>query len=237
MKNKYKLLLVFVFMFITGCSTKYNLTIDSNLGIRETATILEDNVVLEIYDANLKLIPEQKFYQYKSFPQFKSYKLRKKLFDSNKTGGIVESKFKNIENFKESILFSEMYNDISVDQYGNIVNIHFIGYNASLFKPTADPLFFMEDIEVNIKFHNVVMESNAQKYDEKTNTYTWILNEDESSGSITFSIDRSQKRYDIIFKDFIHDYLAPILIVSFLVVFASITLLVVYKKNNSINKI
>ena len=65
MKNKIKILLIIPLLFLTGCSINYDLRIDSNLKFKETATILENNNILELYNKNLKLVPDQKFSQYK----------------------------------------------------------------------------------------------------------------------------------------------------------------------------
>lgn len=237
MKNKIKLLLIIPLLFLTGCSVQYNLRIDSNLNFKEETTLLEKNQILEIYNKNLKLIPKQKFSQYKSVDGFKPYKLSKEIFSNEETGGIIKSSFNGIENFKNSILLTTLFSDLNVTEYGNIVSIQTTGYDSSIFVAETDPNFFLEDIIVNIRFHNKVVENNASKYDEKTNTYTWILNTNQESGNISFSIDKNQKRYDIIFKDFINDNIVAISISSILLVVLLVIGSKLYIKNKNINKI
>lgn len=237
MKNKLKLLLIIPLLFVTGCSINYNLRVDSNLNFKENATISEKNDVLNIYNKNLKLVPDQKFSQYESFDGFESYDLKKKLFEKDSTGGIVEAWFNGIDKYKKSLLLTSVFSDINVTNYGNISSIQFIGYNPSVFVSEEDEEFQMDDITVNIRFHNEVVENNAQSYDEKTNTYTWVLNENKESGNIMFSIDQSKKRYDIIIKDFFSDHLATIITLSVLAFAVIVAACVLYSKNQKSNKI
>ena len=236
MRNKIKLLLVIPLLFLTGCSVKYNLRIDSNLNFIEETTLLEKNEILEVYNKNLKLVPKQKFSQYESTDEFKPYELTKEIFENNETGGIIKANFDNEEKFKNSILFTSLFSDLNVNKYGNIISFQTIEYNTSFFVP-EDPTFVMEDIIVNIRFHNDVVENNALKYDEKTNTYTWILNTEPSSGNISFSIDKNKKRYDIIFQDFINDNLFTIISASVIIIIVISIYLYFVNKNKRINKI
>ncbi|MBE6153565.1 MAG: hypothetical protein E7166_05015 [Firmicutes bacterium] len=236
MSRNLKLLIIISLIFITGCSTKYDLTIDSDLNLKETVTLYENNKTLEVYNNNLKLVPDQKFSQYKEMSTFKNYKLIKKIFEKDKTGGVIQTKFSSLEKYRDSFVLTTIFEDIQFLEYGNIVNIQTSGYNPSIFVSEEDFEFFMEDIEVNIKFHNDVVENNAQKYDEKTNTYTWILNQDSKSGNIMFSIDKSKKRYDIIIKDFINDNLFSIIGIGTLLTITLLITIVMYRKNkNSIS--
>lgn len=233
MKNKLKLVLIIPLLFLTGCSINYDLRIDSNLKFKEKATILENNSILELYSQNLKLVPEQKFSQYEDT----NYKLIEKIFESDKTGGIVTANFKDYNDFEKSILFTNLFSDLNINEYGNIVTMQTSGYNSSFFISEIDPTLNVEDITVNIRFHNKVVENNADRYDEKTNTYTWILDADPTSGNVMFSIDKNQKRYDIIFKDFITDN--SFTIISTIVIGLSGLLIYLYfrNKNRVMNKI
>lgn len=234
---KIKLLLLIPILFLTGCSVNYNLRIDSSLKVKETITVLEQNDILKIHNDNLKLVPDQVFSQYSYVDNFKNYKLKDKLFKNDKTGGIVENTYKSINNYKNSFFFSTLFSDINYTEYANVVSVQILGYNPSVFNSEVDPNYYMEDIVVKIKFHNKVIESNAKEYDEKTNTYTWVLNDDKQSGNISFSIDKNKKKYDIIIKDFFSDNLATIIIISVLVsiiIIVSSYLYTTYKKNDKI---
>ena len=111
------------------------------------------------------------------------------------------------------------------------------GYNSSFFISEIDPTLNVEDITVNIRFHNKVVENNADKYDEKTNTYTWVLNADPASGNVMYSIDKNEKRYDIIFQDFINDNLFTIIASGVILVSGLLIYLYFRNKNRVMNKI
>ena len=236
MKNKIKLLIIIFTLFLTGCSAEYNLRIDSNLNFKEEATLFEKNEILEVYNKNLKLVPDQKFSQYESSKEFKPYKLAEKIFESSQTGGVVEANFKGVENFENSILFTSLFSELNITKYSNIVSFQTSGYDSSFFVP-EDPMFVMEPITVNIRFHNEVVENNALKYDEKTNTYTWFLNEEQSSGNIMFSINQNKKRYDIILQDFFGDNLISIIVFSVIIIAGISVYIYFINKNKKINKI
>ena len=237
MKKKLKLLVIIPILFITGCSIKYNLRIDSNLVFKDNIVLYEDNKILSSYNTELKNVPKDKYSQYKNTEGFENYNLTDKYFENEKTGGRVEAIFKNVEEYKKSLVFKWLFEDIVVNKNNNIVSYQTIGYNTSVFDSELDFDYYMEDIELNIRFHNKVIEHNAQKYDEKTNTYTWILSSNMESGNVMFSVDQSKKRYDIIVQDFFNDHLITIIAISTIIFIIVVAGCVMYSKSQKLNKI
>ena len=68
--------LLIMLMFVTGCTIKCDLRIDTNLKVRERLTITETNKVLDIYNDNLKIIPKQRISEYENIEEFKQFKLK-----------------------------------------------------------------------------------------------------------------------------------------------------------------
>lgn len=210
---KIKLLLLIPLLFLTGCSIEYNLAIDSNFKVIEELTAYENNNELLRYYDNIESIPSKHFYQYKNMGRFKKYSLTKELFEKEKTGGIVKSSKYKIADLKDSPLIETLFSNFSINEYGDMLSIQATGYNYSLFEGEGNNID-MEDIIVNVKLQHEVIDNNADRVDEKTNTYTWVLNNDVRSGNIYFVIDKSKKKYGIQIKDFFNSNLSTIYTIS-----------------------
>lgn len=237
MKDKLKLILLIIpLIFITGCDIEYNLRIDSNQKVKESATITESNEILSIYNPSLKVVPEQTFYQYESLDAFKYYKLDKKIFNSDSTGAKITGTFNSISEYKKSLLLGNLFENISVNEYGNVLSVVASGYNSGFFSSEEDETFSIGEIKVNIKFHNEVTSNNADSINEEDNTYTWILTANEEK-TITFTIDKNEKRYDIIIKDLFLDNLVGLIITGIVIVTGLIVAMIFIRKNKQNNKI
>ncbi len=237
MNKKYKLfLLLCSLIFITGCNIDYNLTIDSKQRIKETSVITEDNDILKVYNDSLEVVPEQTFYQYKSLTGFKYYKLDQKIFNEDSTGAKLIANFDNFDEYKESLLFGRLFDNLSINEYGNMLSVVASGYHQDFFASEEDENFNVKQINVNIKFHNKVTDNNADEYDEKENTYTWILKANDNK-SISFSIDKNEKRYDIIIKDFLTNNLITIIVTISIILLILIIATYFSIKNKHANKI
>ena len=229
-------ILIFMMIFITGCTIKCDLRIDTNLKVRERLTITENNKVLGIYNDNLKIIPEQRISEYENIEGFKQFKLKEELFGSDYTGGVVEAKYNSLDEFKKSGSFTSLFSSLSVSEASNVTSVVISDLNYSFFESEGEPID-INDIELNIRFHNKVANSNAKSYDEKTNTYTWLISPNNETTSISFDIDKNNKRWDIIMEDFFNDNLVSIIVVSILIIIASIITIRFYVKNKNANKI
>jgi len=93
----------------------------------------------------------------------------------------------------------------------------------------------LSELRVNIQFHNVVIDSNADKYDSATNTYTWIFNRETENKTIEFNLS-NKKRYDIISKYIFDTYKYRIIITIILLVIITLLVTIYFtklKKNNT----
>lgn len=233
-----KLLVLLPFLIlITGCSIKCDLRIGTNLSVKETITIKESNKTLSLYNTNLKDIPKQRMNEYKNIDEFKQLKLKKEIFENDFTGGVVTAEYSSLNNYKSSGTILSLFSDVSITDLGNVTNVQITDYNPSSFFEPEDTNIDMENIEVNIRFHNKILDNNAQSYDEKTNTYKWVLTSDINSGNISFSIDKNAKRYDIIIKDFLDDNKYTLITLAIILITLGGITVIYYNKNRNANKI
>lgn len=238
MKNKLILLVTMSFMFLTGCTIKYDLVIDSNLKVKETISIKEDNSILNVNNKNLEAVPKMFFAQYKSMEDYKSYELIDEIHTDNETGAIIESKFSTFEQYKKSMPYAFLFSKVTVTEAYNYVSVAYTDFNHGFFTNAIDPnKGDVNDIEVNIRFHNKVTEHNAESCNDVTNTCTWRLGKDASTQMVSFTIDTDSKRYDIIFKDFITNNLVTLIIIGSLALIGIVAYFSVINKTRSSNKI
>ena len=230
------MILIIMLTFITGCTIKYDIRIDSNLKVKETIRITEDNDILGIYNHDLKVIPKQRIDEYKNISGFRQLKLKKEIFQNDKTGGIIEANYNSLDDYSKSGTFTSLFNSLSVNESSSVATVTISDYNYSFFEFDEEGTQ-IDDVEVSIRFHNKVVSSNSKSYDKKTNTYTWVLGRNSNTKSITFEIDKNTKRWDIIIQDFINENLVTIIITGIILVVAGIIALRFYIRNRNLNKI
>ena len=98
-----------------------------------------------------------------------------------------------------------------------------------------DESMFFDTIELNIQFHNTVMEDNSDAYNSTTNTYTWFITKDNLDKNIEFVIT-NEKRYDIIIPYFLKKNLAYLILGGIIIVISIFSTMIMYKskKENEI---
>ena len=91
------------------------------------------------------------------------------------------------------------------------------------------------------EFENKVIDNNADKYDKKTNTYSWIFTKDNHNKSIKFSYDKSIKVIDI--KDNKNTKKRKLRLVNIVIIavsvigFVAVLFMLFLGRNNKINKL
>ena len=206
-------ILIFMMIFITGCTIKCDLRIDTKLRVKEQITITEKNDTLSIYNKDLK----------------------KEIFESDYTGGVVEANYNSLNEYKNSGSFSSLFSNLSVSETSNTTSVVISDLNYELFDQEIEQLD-LSDIEINIRFHNKISSSNAKSYNEETNTYTWIINKNDPA-SISFTLDKNSKRWDLIIEDFLNDNMGSLILSGIIILIIIIILIKLYiksKKNNHI---
>lgn len=185
------ILISLLLVLLTGCTATYNLDIDKDNNIKETVILKETYDVLFTYTTSPSEYVTSELDSVKNEGTYNSYDI-KSYVEDNFGYGVGEKTYFNFENYKNnSIIISEMFEDISVYKEDSIVTI--------LMKPKDEFIYFEEnseysalldkvDIKINLPFK--VTQSNADNTNE--NEYTWTIKKDGSLKEIQISYDISK---------------------------------------------
>lgn len=226
------ILLLLVIVLLTGCNIKYDLLITDTEQVNEEFTIpVKNKDILKKY----KTVDEYLDYYSNLYSMNEGYD---KFMISTKKGReiskfIVNRKYKNLDDFITSYSFKSMFDNASIERVGNYVkfttsNNKYLQQLKS--KEDIDENSIYESFQVNIKFYNKVVDSNADRIDEKNNIYTWEIVSDNPKDFIMFKISKD-KRYDVMILDYIFKNLVAFVFFGTVIVLGILLLLFVnYKR-------
>lgn len=237
MKRRKFLILGLLIFIITGCSVDYDLVITSNHKVKEEIKLYVKNDQL-IDDSNsVRGYLKKQIASYKNTNDYNyydfSYKVGKDIsYVQLKTWYPSMERYQDVSSYKtlfENINYLKQEKYTIVETYGKY-------FYSSIYGESPDPEFVMGDINVKIRVHNKVIENNADKFDEKTNTLEWKITSNDLNKSIYFKLGKT-KRYDIIVIDMFmlnKDVLMPLLGICVLIIIISYYWYRKISKNNEI---
>lgn len=238
MKRIKLFILIGMVLLCCSCTVDYNIEFKTDHTISEKVVIKEDTNVLNKYEYSVSEIVESKLYSYQSEINRNNFSVKKEL-NSDITKVTLISQNKNINNFTRMSYFGKMFNGADIKETKNTYSFKTNGtYRQSgLFYDElgiADE-GFVDKLNINITFENEVINSNADQVDEKTNTYTWILDRDTKDKSIEFELsNKIVKKIKKEKKNNNSIYILYISAVLLAIVVLFIYLLFINKKNNEI---
>ena len=218
-----KIVLLFFIFIITGCSVKYDLIINEDLTITETASLTgtseffdnyykttKKNVLKSLLDIYQDILVENKY----------EYELKE---DNAIPYVLVSKKYNNANEYtEESILFNDYFDDVKYSEDGNIKRIETIGFKPNeLDNPDR---FNVKLLIISIKCPYEVINHTAIDVDSSTNTFYYEL--DSEHDKILIEYDTSQRFNPN--KDLVRTIIICILVI----IAAWITVVYLNKKNN-----
>lgn len=236
MKRK-KICIVALFLFFfCGCNAKVDVVVDTKQNMEAVSHISMFKEYIADYFSSLD--EARRYYNaILSDSETKQEKYSFELFyEKNSAIGKIKKKGK-LENKKlegiETFLFKEI-KQIG-DSYQLLLSEKVSDHFGIELEMDIDEESLLKEIELNIQFHNVVENVNSDAYNSHTNTYTWIINKDNLSRNIEFTITNT-KRYDIIMAYLVKKYMDLLFLGIFLL---GISLFLVYiirksKRENAI---
>ena len=178
-------------LVLTGCNVKYNVKIDDNLKVSESAFIEGDDELyqasyrtsrnrvlegfLDIYGATL----EQNNYTYE-------------LIKGENPHVEIKRQYSDINDYlNNSKLFNNYFDKIDYKKNGNLVKIETIGFHHNI---TDDPeRFYVHNMDIAVNIPFIVTNHNASEVDEDTNTYHFVMKENMEDFKILLEFDSSRK--------------------------------------------
>lgn len=197
-----KILFLISIIMLTGCSVVYELNIDNNNSYNERINFTENNNYLKKYGENTSETISNIIDFYFSGNEeiepvivldTKNIKGKK---SGEYTGFTLNQTFSNQKIYQESLFFNYYFETSKITNakdtytiYGNKFNYDNVKKLTTSYKYTFD----VDNIVIKIQSYYDVIDSNATKIDKKTNTYYWVVNEDNASNfelKLTYSKDK-----------------------------------------------
>ena len=185
-----KILFLISIIMLTGCSVVYELDIDNNNSYNERINFTESNNYLKKYGENTSETISNIIDFYFSGNEeiepvivldTKNIKGKK---SGEYTGFTLNQTFSNQKIYQESLFFNYYFETSKITNakdtytiYGNKFNYDNIKKLTTSYKYTFD----VDNIVIKIQSYYDVIDSNATKIDKKTNTYYWVVNEDNAT--------------------------------------------------------
>lgn len=206
-KNIFLLLILFL---LTGCSCRYDITINKDLTIDEEIIIYGTNRLYSAYYKTNKVdVLKENLENY--LEELKENNYEYKLIEEGEPHIVITKKYQDIENYlNNSLFFNDYFDEISYNKDGNIVKVETMGFNPN--EEDNPDRFYVEKLEVNIKNAYEINDSNSLIIDDNTNTYKYNLLEDSNDFKIFLSYDLS-KRFNPHKKNLIYIVIAILIII------------------------
>ena len=193
MKRIKLLLVLFVVLFLSGCTVNYNLTINDDLSVNEK---VEAQEITNRMKSNTGLDRKKSIYYL--YDMFDRKDIKTKLTYKSDTGyttGVVTGSHNSLEDYSESFK-SDIVPEVKYTVKDNIVTLEFDQEEVLSSNTSTSPVY--EEVVVNIIVPFKVTESNASE--SYRNRYTWKIRKDEKVKKIKISFDKSDLKYKKLFS-------------------------------------
>ena len=212
-------LLMFMVIILSGCTVDYNLIITSNQKLKENVKLFVNNDQLPATTKGKKEYFQNQIDSYKNIGGYKNYEFDYKIGEELSYIQL-EAWHPSFDNYQNSIIYNNLFEKVFVLETDEYITFETVGkyfYNdLYATSESPDPDFYMGDINVKIRLHNKILDSNADKVDEKNNTLEWTITEQDKVKSIYFKTGH-EKRYDIMLIDMFLLNKEPITITSLII--------------------
>ncbi len=202
--KKYRFLLLIIFIyFLSGCSVEYNLIVTDDKHVIEEMLIIVDYRAYSDEKSAAERILGNELRSYENFSEYDNYEYDYQLRGDNFNIKITK-KHETLEAYFASPLNKNAFQNLYYfeDEYFSIRNSGAIyDINQGISK---DSLTYIDDLKVNVRFYNQVAFANATKENSRTNTFTWLPDDNDVIKFSEIEIDLLEsKRYDVIILDYI----------------------------------
>ena len=186
--KKIFILILFLFL-ITGCSVKYDLVINEDLTINEKARLTGTNDFFANYYKTTKINVLKSYLDvYENTLKENNYSYE--IVKDDIPYVTVEKNYSSISEYtNKSVFLSDYFEEVKYTENGNIKKIETSGYDMGSEDDNRDR-FYLRELSISIKCPYKVVNHNAKKVDDKTNTYFYELDNEDK---IILEFDSSSK--------------------------------------------
>lgn len=169
-----KCVFILSIIFLSGCTAKYNLNIDSNLIATEEVVLTEDNKILQTYTIDIGSYINESIDETIESEGYDNYFFSSEVGD-NYSSITAKATYLDLDEFSRNNKIKDyFFTDIIYSNISNIVNLKFLVKNKiDVLEDSGiyNALIDRADITITLPFE--VIETNADQIDKTTNSYTW----------------------------------------------------------------
>ena len=231
MKNKKIILLILVTLLFTGCSVKYDLSINSDLTVNEKVTASDSSNSIKTKTGMEPTAVANSLYDlYKIEGVNYSFST---VEGKNTITSTASTSFKSLEDY-EDYFKSDIIKEVNITKKDSYITLDF-KQEVPLNNYSSKSLIY-DSIEVNIDVPFKVTENNADRV--KGNTYTWFITKNDKLKNIKITFDSSEtkasKKIDLGFFEINVKY--SVLLITGFALLILIIVVYVYIKNKKNNR-
>lgn len=188
---KKKVFLLLILFLLTGCSCRYDVSINNDQTVNEEVIIYGTNRLYNTYYKTNKVdVLKENLENYIEDLEENNYEYY--LKEDTEPYIVIKKKYSNMEDYlNNSHFFNDYFDEISYNEDGNIAKIETIGFNPN--EEDNPDRFYVEDLQIDIKSWFEVLNCNTEDIDNKTNTYHFELKENDDNFKIFLNYDLTKK--------------------------------------------
>ena len=232
MNKKKVILLIVIICLLTGCNVKETIIINKDLSVNEEVNMSGTKA---FFDNRYKMLPKNVVKNIlKSYDREKLLNNNNYLYEQSILGKypsiIAKKEYSNIDIFTKTTIFKDQYfKTFNTFEEDNLITINAKDYVK--YEQGDLERYPIANCEIDIKLPFQVVDSNADKYNARTNTYIWYINEKTNDKEINIKFNKN--------KIYVYNYSLYITIgILIIIIIIGIGFIIkIINKNKKINEI
>lgn len=190
--GKTKYFILFLLLFLTGCSYKYDLKIDKNGKVSESVDVFESNSLFANEGTSSSQYIKMLLDIYKNDYNYSDYEFND-YYKKDVSGVLVSNNYDDFSSYmKTNKVKKTLFGQIELFEKNNHGFFKAYDYRGELFFTSEESDFKNNSVEFNLTIPFEVIRSNADKVDVENGVYTWIFDDEtiDKEVNIEFNLDK-----------------------------------------------
>ena len=176
--NRYKCFIVFLLLFISGCSIKYDVSIDEKMKVSESIRLQESNSAFINNGTNSDIYINVNVDSYLNDKNYSNYKITK-FFEDDYSGINASASYDDFKEFtKNNKIKKTLFGLIELYEKDGHGFFSATDYRGEVFFNVDEKEFINERVEFTLSLPFEVINNNADSVDVSTGKYTWFFDKD-----------------------------------------------------------
>lgn len=190
--KKSLLYIIAIILLCCGCSTKYTIEIDENLGVKEYAKAVEDDEFFKQYPSS-SVERVVGFLLEPNLEYLNEYGFEISDINENEEAGVgLSNSYKSIEEYIEKSKIYEQYGNLEYSEKDGKITLKIEGMLSNNEQDQSGK-YLIDTSEISIKLPHKVVEHNADSVDEENGIYTWNIDEPGVQKELYITFDKKIK--------------------------------------------